>query len=75
MKPFSLQLHKKPSIATILFLLLFIQQPAWEAGPPVPSEMSNPIAQLLVGIIVALLLIIMLLAYVDRKSTRLNSSH
>ena len=64
MKPFSLQLHKKLSIATILFLLLFIQQPAWAAGPPVPSEMSNPIAQLLVGIIVALLLIIMLLAYV-----------
>jgi len=64
MKPFSLQLHKKLSIANILFLLLFIQQPAWAAGPPVPSEMSNPIAQLLVGIIVALLLIIMLLAYV-----------
>jgi cytochrome c oxidase cbb3-type subunit 3 len=64
MKPISLLLHKKSLVSAILFVLLFIHQPAWAAGPPVPSEMSNPMAQLLVGIIIALLLIIVLLAYV-----------
>ena len=64
MKPFSLLLHKQSLVSAILLVLLFIQQPAWAAGPPVPSEMNNPMAQLLVGIIIALLLIIVLLAYV-----------
>ncbi|MFN9950539.1 MAG: cbb3-type cytochrome c oxidase N-terminal domain-containing protein, partial [Bacteroidota bacterium] len=52
----------------IVFLLLascqLMQQSVYAAGPPVPSEMSNPMAQLLVGIIVALLLVIVLLAFV-----------
>jgi cytochrome c oxidase cbb3-type subunit 3 len=64
MKPISLLLHKQSLVFAILFILLFVQQPAWAAGPPVPSEMNNPMAQLLVGIIIALLLIIVLLAYV-----------
>ncbi len=64
MKPIRLLLNKKLFVIGILFLLLFIQQPLLAAGPPVPSEMSNPMAQLLVGIIVALLLVIVLLAYV-----------
>ena len=64
MKPFSLLLHKQSLVSAILLVLLFIQQPAWAAGPPVPSEMNNPMAQILVGIIIALLLIIVLLAYV-----------
>ena len=64
MKPIRRLLYKKFFVTGMLFLLLFIQQPLWAAGPPVPSEMSNPIAQLLVGIIVALLLVIVLLAYV-----------
>ncbi len=64
MKLFSLLLHKQSLVSAILLVLLFIQQPAWAAGPPVPSEMNNPMAQLLVGIIIALLLIIVLLAYV-----------
>lgn len=38
--------------------------PVYAAGRPVPSEMNNPMAQLLVGIIIALLLVIVLLAYV-----------
>jgi len=64
MKPISLLLHKQSLVFAILFILLFVQQSAWAAGPPVPSEMNNPMAQLLVGIIIALLLIIVLLAYV-----------
>jgi len=48
----------------LMGLLLLVQTPLWAAGPPVPSEMRNPTAQLLVGIIVALLLVIVLLAYV-----------
>ena len=49
----------------ILLLASFqlMQQSAYAAGAPIPSEMSNPLAQLLVGIIVALLLVIVLLAY------------
>lgn len=65
MKSISLLLYKKVMLpASLLLMLISIQQPAWAAGPPRPSEMSNPMAQLLVGIIVALLLIIVLLAYV-----------
>lgn len=54
----------KPVALFLMGLLLLVQTPLWAAGPPVPSEMKNPTAQLLVGIIVALLLVIVLLAYV-----------
>ena len=57
-------IQKKLTRAAALLLFLLIQQPLWAAGPPAPSEMSDPMAQLLVGIIVALLLVIVLLAYV-----------
>lgn len=50
----------------ILLLISFqvMHQSVYAAGRPIPSEMNNPMAQLLVGIIVALLLVIVLLAYV-----------
>ena len=54
----------KPVALFLMGLLLLVQTPLWAAGPPVPSEMKNPTAQLLVGIIVALLLVIVLLVYV-----------
>jgi len=57
-------IQKKVTRAATLMLFLLMQQPVWAAGPPAPSEMSDPMAQLLVGIIVALLLVIVLLAYV-----------
>lgn len=57
-------IQKKFTRAAALLLFVLIQQPVWAAGPPAPSEMSDPMAQLLVGIIVALLLVIVLLAYV-----------
>jgi len=54
----------KPVPLFLMGILLLVQSPVWAAGAPVPSEMRNPTAQLLVGIIVALLLVIVLLAYV-----------
>ncbi|NDA61357.1 MAG: hypothetical protein EBX50_04870 [Chitinophagia bacterium] len=57
-------IQKKMTRAIALLMFIFIQQPLWAAGPPAPSEMSDPMAQLLVGIIVALMLVIVLLAYV-----------
>ncbi|MBU3743075.1 MAG: c-type cytochrome, partial [Sediminibacterium sp.] len=57
-------IQKKSTRAAAFLLCMLIQQPLWAAGPPAPSEMSDPMAQLLVGIIVALLLVIVLLAYV-----------
>ncbi len=51
-------------IAVILLLITNLPMAAFAAGPPVPSEMSNTLAQMLMAIIVALLLVIVLLANV-----------
>ena len=48
---------------TILFCTL-LPSSVWAEGPPKPSAMANPLAQVLVVIIVALLLAIALLAHV-----------
>ncbi len=51
-------------IAVTLLLITNLPMVAFAAGPPVPSEMSNTLAQMLMAIIVALLLVIVLLANV-----------
>lgn len=64
-----MQQHKNQwmKISGLLFMgILFAVLPmnAWADGPPKPSAMSNPLAQVLVVVIAALLLAIALLAHV-----------
>jgi cytochrome c oxidase cbb3-type subunit 3 len=56
--------YKWPVLGILTALVLLISPSIYAAGPPIPSEMSKPMAQVLVVIIVALLLVIALLANV-----------
>lgn len=64
MKRYSAKRYGWSAIAAMMVMLCAVPSGAFAAGPPVPSEMSKPMAQVLVVIIVALLLCIALLANV-----------
>ncbi len=64
MKIASLKKHNGLLMAVIATVVCSFPLGAFAAGPPVPSELSNTLAQVLVAIIVALLLAIILLANV-----------
>lgn len=64
MKRYSAKRYGWSAIASMMVMLCALPSGAFAAGPPVPSEMSKPMAQVLVVIIVALLLCIALLANV-----------
>ncbi len=64
MKIASLKKYNGLLMAVIITVICSLPMGAFAAGPPVPSEMSNTLAQMLVVIIAALLLVIVLLANV-----------
>ncbi len=64
MKIVSVRRYNRLTLAGVMLILAAYPSGAFAAGPPVPSEMSKPMAQVLVFIIVALLLCIALLANV-----------
>lgn len=64
MKPTALQKAFPFFLPVILIICCIAPSGAFAAGPPVPSEMSKPMAQVLMLIIVALALMIALLANV-----------
>jgi cytochrome c oxidase cbb3-type subunit 3 len=64
MKIASLKKYNALPIVVIIAVICSLPMGAFAAGPPVPSEMSNTLAQMLVVIIAALLLVIVLLANV-----------
>lgn len=64
MKIASLKKYKGLSAAMVATAICALPTGAFAAGPPVPSEMSNTLAQMLVMIIAVLLLAIVLLANV-----------
>lgn len=64
MKRYSAKRYGWSAIAAMMVMLCALPSGAFAAGPPVPSEMSKPMAQVLLVIIVALLLCISLLANV-----------
>lgn len=64
MKRYSAKRYGWSAIAAMMVMLCAVPSGAFAAGPSVPSEMSKPMAQVLVVIIVALLLCIALLANV-----------
>jgi cytochrome c oxidase cbb3-type subunit 3 len=64
MKQSFVKKYKWTVLGILTALVMLISPSIYAAGPPVPSEMSKPMAQVLVVIIVALLLVIALLANV-----------
>ena len=64
MKIASLKKYNALRIAVSITIICSLPVGAFAAGPPVPSEMSKTLAQMLVVIIAALLLVIILLANV-----------
>lgn len=64
MKRYSAKIYGWSAVTAMMVMLCAVPSGAFAAGPPVPSEMSKPMAQVLVVIIVALLLCIALLANV-----------
>ena len=64
MKIASLKKYNVLLLAVIVTIICSLPVGAFAAGPPVPSEMSNTLAQMLVVIIAALLLVIVMLANV-----------
>ena len=64
MKIASLKKYHVLLLAVITTIICSLPTGAFAAGPPVPSEMSNTLAQMLVVIIAALLLVIVMLANV-----------
>jgi len=71
MKRFSVKRYSGYLLATMMVLLFAFPSGAFAAGPPVPSEMSKPMAQVLIFIIIGLLLIIALLANVVMGAAQL----
>ncbi len=64
MKRSSVQKYTRLSLPAVIVMICSLPTGAFAAGPPVPSEMSKPMAQVLMVIIAALLLMIALLANV-----------
>lgn len=71
MKRSSVKRYSGYLLATMMVLLCAFPSGAFAAGPPVPSEMSKPMAQVLIFIIIGLLLIIALLANVVMGAAQL----
>lgn len=71
MKRSSVKRYSGYLLATMMVLLFAFPSGAFAAGPPVPSEMSKPMAQVLIFIIIGLLLIIALLANVVMGAAQL----
>lgn len=59
------------ALAALMVMLCAFPSGAFAAGPPVPSEMSKPMAQVLIFVIIGLLLIIALLANVVMGAAQL----
>ena len=71
MKRSSVQKYTRLSLPAVIVMICSLPTGAFAAGPPVPSEMSKPMAQVLVVIIAALLLMIALLANVLNGAAQL----
>lgn len=75
MKITSLKKYNGLLMAVIITVICSLPMGAFAAGPPVPSEMSNTLAQMLLLIIVALLLVIVLLANVLTGAAEIYTQH
>lgn len=71
MKRSSAKRYSWYALAALMVLLCAFPSGAFAAGPPVPSEMSKPMAQVLIFVIIGLLLIIALLANVVMGAAQL----
>jgi cytochrome c oxidase cbb3-type subunit 3 len=71
MKRSSVQKYSRLLLPAVIVMICSLPTGAFAAGPPVPSEMSKPVAQVFVLIILALALMIALLANVVNGAAQL----